>query len=195
MGLPTRRRRARTARALAAIDRWVDWGLLDLHVGPIGIQVLSQNHRERRLDTLADFRRLVVEDDRARWRYADIGVEHRFARGIRRGIRSARKGSAKPEGEHQACAHAARDLQKLPSAYISVRGLRFDGLYFADDVAEIGIGCEMDGAIWFMVFPLASDSGTTPQFTSERFKSLIPAAVGLSPPPPPYLVGAGRNLS
>jgi len=63
--------------------------LLDAHVSPIDVELLGDDHRQHRLDALADLRVLRHDGDDAVRCDADVGVESGCAvtRGARRRLR------------------------------------------------------------------------------------------------------------
>ena len=69
--------------------RGIERRLLDAHVSPIDVELLGDDHRQHRLDALADLRVLRHDGDDAVRRNADVGVERgcAFTHGARRRFR------------------------------------------------------------------------------------------------------------
>ena len=102
--VPVHADRVRAASYLRAVDRRVDRRLGDCHVLPGRIQFLGHDHRQRRLDALADLRVLGVERDA-------LGVDAQ--KPVRVQCATRRGGPQAGEREHQPAADQARELEEV----------------------------------------------------------------------------------
>ena len=122
--LPVGRRRGAAARSLRPIGRLVEARLLDRHLCPVDVEFLRNQHRQHRLDALADLRVLGHDGDAAIGSHLD--ERGRRERWRRRSPGRRRLASGDQvlgvEGKHDAPASERRDAQEGAASDLSGHG-------------------------------------------------------------------------